>query len=41
MCGVIDTVTRDRYSRDPRNVAVKAEEYMKSTGIADEGVHRP
>ena len=25
VCNVIDTVTRDRYSRDPRNVAVKAE----------------
>ena len=41
VCGVIDTVTRDRYSRDPRNVAVKAEEYMKSTGIADEAFFGP
>jgi glutamine synthetase len=30
-----DPVTREAYSRDPRNVAKKAEEYLKSTGIAD------
>ena len=27
--------TRDPYSRDPRNIARKAEEYLVSTGIAD------
>ena len=41
ICDVIDTVTRDRYTRDPRNVAVKAEEYMRSTGIADEAFFGP
>jgi glutamine synthetase len=41
VCDVYDTVTRDRYSRDPRNVAVKAEEYMRSTGIADEAFFGP
>jgi glutamine synthetase len=32
---VEDPITRERYSRDPRNVAKKAEAYLKSTGIAD------
>ncbi len=30
-----DPFTRESYSRDPRNVARKAEEYLVSTGIAD------
>ena len=32
---VLDPVTRQPYSRDPRYVAQKAENYLKSTGIAD------
>jgi glutamine synthetase len=35
VCNVIDAVTREPYSRDPRYVAQKAEKYLKSTGIAD------
>ncbi|MCD2262410.1 type I glutamate--ammonia ligase [Dietzia aurantiaca] len=34
-CFVHDPFTREAYSRDPRNVARKAEEYLLSTGIAD------
>jgi glutamine synthetase len=34
-CNVLDPVTRQRYSRDPRYIAQKAETYLKSTGIAD------
>ncbi|MCH9816363.1 MAG: type I glutamate--ammonia ligase [Actinomycetia bacterium] len=30
-----DPFTGEEYSRDPRNVAAKAEAYLKSTGIAD------
>ena len=30
-----DPFTREAYSRDPRNVARKAEDYLASTGIAD------
>ena len=30
-----DPFTREAYSRDPRNVARKAENYLASTGIAD------
>jgi glutamine synthetase len=32
---VQDPITREDYSRDPRNVARKAVNYLKSTGIAD------
>src|SRR4051794_41664064 len=32
---VYDPLTGAAYSRDPRNVARKAEEYLKGTGIAD------
>ncbi|MGD7003176.1 type I glutamate--ammonia ligase [Corynebacterium halotolerans] len=32
---VHDPFTREPYSRDPRNIARKAEEYLESTGIAD------
>jgi glutamine synthetase len=34
-CNVVDCITREEYSRDPRNVARNAEAYLKSTGIAD------
>ncbi|MCX7619956.1 MAG: type I glutamate--ammonia ligase, partial [Acidimicrobiales bacterium] len=34
-CWVHDPITGEPYSRDPRYVARKAEEYLKSTGIAD------
>ena len=33
---VIDLPENRRYDQDPRNVAYNAQEYMKSTGIADE-----
>jgi len=32
---VVDPITKERYSRDPRFIAQKAEAYLKSTGIAD------
>ncbi|MGQ4534522.1 type I glutamate--ammonia ligase [Dermabacteraceae bacterium P13115] len=32
---IVDPFTDAPYSRDPRTVAAKAEEYLKSTGIAD------
>src|SRR5213076_1934771 len=35
VCDVIDPLTRKPYSRDPRYVAKKAEEFLPSTGIAD------
>jgi len=35
LCDVIDPVTKQRYVRDPRYIARKAELYLGSTGIAD------
>ncbi len=35
ICDIVDPVTREPYSRDPRNIAKKAEAYLKSTGIGD------
>jgi glutamine synthetase len=35
VCDVVDPITREPYSRDPRYVAKKAEEYLRSSGIAD------
>jgi len=32
---IVDPITKERYSRDPRYVAYKGAEYLKSTGIAD------
>jgi len=35
ICDVVDPITHENYSRDPRFVARKAATYLKSTGIAD------
>jgi len=35
ICDVIDPLTREPYSRDPRYVAKKAEAFLPTTGIAD------
>ncbi|MGE0877088.1 MAG: type I glutamate--ammonia ligase [Acidimicrobiia bacterium] len=40
-CFVADPVTGESYSRDPRYVASKAEQYVKSTGIADQAFFGP
>jgi glutamine synthetase len=34
-CNIHDPVTGESYAKDPRNVALKAERYLQSTGIAD------
>ncbi len=41
ICNVQDPITREDYSRDPRNVARKAVNYLKSTGIADTAFYGP
>jgi glutamine synthetase len=35
ICDIRDPVTLKSYSRDPRNVAKKAEAFLKTTGVAD------
>ena len=35
ICNIQDPITREDYSRDPRNVARKSVNYLKSTGIGD------
>ena len=40
-CNIKDPITGEMYSRDPRYIAIKAEEYLKSTGIADTAYFGP
>jgi len=35
ICDIEDPITREAYSRDPRNISKKALSYLKRTGIAD------
>ena len=35
ICNIQDPITREDYTRDPRNVARKAANYLKTTGIGD------
>jgi len=35
VCDVVDPITREHYSRDPRWIAKKAVNYLQSTGIGD------
>jgi glutamine synthetase len=35
VCDIVDPITRQPYSRDPRFIARKAEAYLQKTGIAD------
>jgi len=41
ICDISDPITRADYTRDPRNIARKAEAYLKSTGIADTAYFGP
>ena len=34
-CNIVDPITREPYEKDPRNIAIKAENYLKSVGIGD------
>ena len=35
ICDIVDPLSKQRYSRDPRHIAHKAEAYLKTTQIAD------
>jgi len=41
LCNIQDPLTKEDYTKDPRNVARKASNYMKSTGIADTAYFGP
>ncbi len=41
ICNILDPVTKERYSRDPRNIALKAEAYLKYTKIGDVAYYGP
>jgi len=41
LCDIFDPITREKYSRDPRNIAQKAEAYLQSTGIGDAAYFGP
>jgi glutamine synthetase len=41
ICNVVDPITKEAYSRDPRNIALKAEKYLRSTGIGDTAYFGP
>ena len=41
ICDVVDPVTRERYTRDPRYVATKAEAHLNASGIADKAFFGP
>jgi glutamine synthetase len=41
ICDIQDPLTHEPYTRDPRYIAKKAEQYLKSTGIADSSFWGP
>lgn len=41
VCDVLDPFTKKAYARDPRSIAKKAEEYLKSTSLADTAYFGP
>ncbi|HEY0551735.1 MAG TPA: type I glutamate--ammonia ligase, partial [Verrucomicrobiae bacterium] len=40
-CTIAETGTKEAYNRDPRGISQRAEQYLKSTGIADTAVFGP
>lgn len=40
-CGIVEPSTMQGYDRDPRSIAQRAEEYLKSTGIGDKAFFGP
>ena len=35
ICNIVDPITKEEYTRDPRHIAKKAEAHLKSTGVGD------
>ena len=40
-CNIVDPITKENYSRDPRWIATKAENYLKLSGIGDTAFFGP
>lgn len=40
-CSILDPITREEYSRDPRNIAQRAENYLAKSGVADTAMYGP
>ncbi|WP_226703517.1 glutamate--ammonia ligase [Microbulbifer elongatus] len=40
-CNIVDPITGQGYERDPRSIALRAEEYLKSTGYGDTALFGP
>jgi len=40
-CQIVDPISMQGYNRDPRSIASRAEEYLKSTGIGDTALFGP
>ncbi|MEE9181926.1 MAG: type I glutamate--ammonia ligase [candidate division NC10 bacterium] len=41
ICNILDPITREQYTRDPRSVAEKGEAYLRATGVADTAYFGP
>ncbi|HET6420336.1 MAG TPA: type I glutamate--ammonia ligase [Geobacteraceae bacterium] len=41
ICNIFDPITKEGYTRDPRNIAKKAEAYLKSSGLGDTAFFGP
>lgn len=37
ICNICDPITGENYTRDPRNIALKAVNYLKQSKVADQG----
>jgi len=40
-CNIVETGAKEPYTRDPRGMALRAEKYLESTGLADAAVFGP
>ncbi|HEX6490041.1 MAG TPA: type I glutamate--ammonia ligase [Gaiellaceae bacterium] len=41
LCEIVDPITRQPYTKDPRRIAKRAEEYLRETGVADTAYFGP
>jgi len=41
VCDIVDPLTREAFTRDPRQIAKKAEKYLRATGVGDTAYFGP